>query len=224
MPQTRLGEAAKCGDRGSTRRRILPDRHSAVKSHAASTRPLDQPVLLSAPLVPLPRFLRSGTRSPARHPLYRGLRDRSHVADDKSVAVLAFANVSNDKANEYFSDGISEELLNVLAKVPGLKVTARTSAFHFKGKDLSTSSGQMRPKPRLSRRKTGKAWGVFSRSTILMERRADFGTSRLHDSEPLRQGLIQHQHLLVRMCSDCPRSALPAEKLPSNMFLGDALT
>jgi TolB-like protein/tetratricopeptide (TPR) repeat protein len=56
-------------------------------------------------------------------------------ADDKSVAVLAFANLSDDKANEYFSDGISEELLNVLAKVQGLKVTARTSAFHFKGKD-----------------------------------------------------------------------------------------
>jgi TolB-like protein len=53
----------------------------------------------------------------------------------KSVAVLAFANLSDDKSNEYFSDGISEELLNVLAKVPGLKVTARTSAFHFKGKD-----------------------------------------------------------------------------------------
>jgi TolB-like protein/Tfp pilus assembly protein PilF len=55
--------------------------------------------------------------------------------DQKSVAVLAFANLSDDKANEYFSDGISEELLNVLAKVPGLKVTARTSSFHFKGKD-----------------------------------------------------------------------------------------
>jgi len=55
--------------------------------------------------------------------------------DSKSVAVLAFANLSDDKANEYFSDGISEELLNVLAKVPGLKVTARTSSFHFKGKD-----------------------------------------------------------------------------------------
>lgn len=56
-------------------------------------------------------------------------------APAKSVAVLAFANLSDDKANEYFSDGISEELLNVLAKVPGLKVSARTSAFHFKGKD-----------------------------------------------------------------------------------------
>ncbi len=53
----------------------------------------------------------------------------------QSVAVLAFANLSDDKNNEYFSDGISEELLNVLAKMPELKVSARTSAFHFKGKD-----------------------------------------------------------------------------------------
>src|ERR1019366_6908923 len=60
----------------------------------------------------------------------------SVAPDDKSVAVLAFANLSDDKANEYFSDGISEELLNVLAKVPGLKVTARTSAFYFKDKNV----------------------------------------------------------------------------------------
>ena len=57
-------------------------------------------------------------------------------ADDKSVAVLAFANLSDDKGNEYFSDGISEELLNVLAKIPGLKVAARTSAFYFKDKNV----------------------------------------------------------------------------------------
>jgi TolB-like protein len=57
------------------------------------------------------------------------------AARAKSIAVLAFANLSRDPENEYFSDGISEELLNVLAKIPGLKVSARTSAFHFKGKD-----------------------------------------------------------------------------------------
>ena len=56
--------------------------------------------------------------------------------DAKSVAVLAFANLSDDKGNEYFSDGISEELLNVLAKISGLKVAARTSAFYFKGKEV----------------------------------------------------------------------------------------
>jgi TolB-like protein/Flp pilus assembly protein TadD len=56
------------------------------------------------------------------------------IPAEKSVAVLAFENLSDDKANEYFSDGISEELLNALAKVPGLRVAARTSAFYFKGR------------------------------------------------------------------------------------------
>jgi TolB-like protein/tetratricopeptide (TPR) repeat protein len=60
-------------------------------------------------------------------------------ADDKSVAVLAFANLSDDKANEFFSDGISEELLNVLAKVPGLTVRGRSSGFYFKGKQAKTA-------------------------------------------------------------------------------------
>ncbi len=65
-----------------------------------------------------------------------GQKTAAAPVDEKSVAVLAFANLSDDKANEYFSDGISEELLNVLAKVPGLKVSARTSAFYFKGKEV----------------------------------------------------------------------------------------
>ncbi len=55
--------------------------------------------------------------------------------DQKSVAVLAFANLSDDKNNDSFADSVSEELLHVLSKVRGLKVTARTSAFHFKGRD-----------------------------------------------------------------------------------------
>src|SRR5581483_11061171 len=56
--------------------------------------------------------------------------------NQKSVAVLAFANLSDDKGSEYFSDGISEELLTVLQKIPGLHVAARTSAFSFKGKNV----------------------------------------------------------------------------------------
>ena len=56
---------------------------------------------------------------------------------NKSVAVLAFANLSDDKGSEYFSDGISEELLTVLQKIPGLHVAARTSAFSFKGKNAT---------------------------------------------------------------------------------------
>jgi len=63
-----------------------------------------------------------------------------------SVAVLPFVNMSGDPENEYFSDGLSEELLNVLAKVTELKVAARTSSFHFKGQtgniaDIARSLG-----------------------------------------------------------------------------------
>jgi TolB-like protein/tetratricopeptide (TPR) repeat protein len=53
-----------------------------------------------------------------------------------SIAVLPFVNMSDDKANEYFSDGLTEELLNVLANVPGLRVIARTSSFAYKGKEV----------------------------------------------------------------------------------------
>jgi TolB-like protein/Flp pilus assembly protein TadD len=52
----------------------------------------------------------------------------------KSVAVLPFVNMSGDPKNDYFSDGITEEILDALAQVPNLKVAARTSAFAFKGK------------------------------------------------------------------------------------------
>ena len=52
-----------------------------------------------------------------------------------SIAVLPFADMSAGKDQEYFSDGLAEELTNELAKVPGLKVTGRSSAFQFKGKN-----------------------------------------------------------------------------------------
>jgi TolB-like protein/tRNA A-37 threonylcarbamoyl transferase component Bud32 len=52
-----------------------------------------------------------------------------------SIAVLPFANMSGDRENEYFSDGLAEEIINALAQVSGLKVTARTSAFAFRGKE-----------------------------------------------------------------------------------------
>jgi serine/threonine protein kinase/Flp pilus assembly protein TadD len=56
------------------------------------------------------------------------------AAIQPSVAVLPFANLSADPDNEFFSDGLTEELMNVLARNPGLKVTGRTSSFAFKGK------------------------------------------------------------------------------------------
>src|SRR5215471_2115582 len=52
-----------------------------------------------------------------------------------SIAVLPFVNMSEDKAQEYFSDGLAEEIINALVQIPGLKVTARTSAFAFRGKE-----------------------------------------------------------------------------------------
>ena len=52
-----------------------------------------------------------------------------------SIAVLPFANMSDDKDQDYFSDGLAEEIINLLAQVPGLKVIARTSAFAFRGKE-----------------------------------------------------------------------------------------
>lgn len=55
---------------------------------------------------------------------------------DRSIAVLPFVDLSPKKDQEYFSDGLSEELLNVLAKVPDLKVISRTSAFSYKGKNI----------------------------------------------------------------------------------------
>jgi TolB-like protein/tetratricopeptide (TPR) repeat protein len=56
-----------------------------------------------------------------------------------SIAVLPFVNMSDDKSNEYFSDGLTEELLNVLANVQGLRVIARTSSFAYKGKEVKIS-------------------------------------------------------------------------------------
>jgi serine/threonine-protein kinase len=66
-------------------------------------------------------------------------RDSSEREALPTIAVLPFANLSADKENEYFSDGLAEEIINALTKVPGLRVTARTSSFAFRGKDVEIS-------------------------------------------------------------------------------------
>lgn len=58
------------------------------------------------------------------------------VPDSNTIAVLPFANMSSDPEQEYFSDGITEEILNLLVKIPELKVTSRTSVFTFKGQNV----------------------------------------------------------------------------------------
>lgn len=63
----------------------------------------------------------------------------TETSGQASIAVLPFVNMSADPDQEYFSDGISEELLNLLAKIPDLRVPARTSSFQFKGQNLDIS-------------------------------------------------------------------------------------
>ena len=62
------------------------------------------------------------------------------AADSHSIAVLPFVDMSQAKDQEYFSDGLSEELLNLLAQVPQLRVIARTSSFSFKGKEVDVAT------------------------------------------------------------------------------------
>jgi DNA-binding winged helix-turn-helix (wHTH) protein len=77
-----------------------------------------------------------------------------------SIAVLPFVNISDEAANEYFADGIAEELLNVLSKIPGLRVASHTSAFSFKGSkvDIPTVARKLNVSTILegSVRKSGK--------------------------------------------------------------------
>ncbi|MGE0811850.1 MAG: winged helix-turn-helix domain-containing protein [Vicinamibacterales bacterium] len=70
----------------------------------------------------------------------RARRASDSLADEPSIAVLPFANLSADRENEFFADGLAEEILNVLARVPDLKVIARTSSFTFRGKEQDVSS------------------------------------------------------------------------------------
>src|SRR5256714_5997209 len=100
---------------------------------------------------------------------YKTSSAANSLPNEKSVAVLAFANLSDDKGSEYFSDGISEELLTVLQKIPGLHVAARTSAFSFKGKNATAQEiGQKLAVARLvdgSVRKAGDPGRIAARLT-----------------------------------------------------------
>jgi serine/threonine-protein kinase len=68
-----------------------------------------------------------------------GARDSRPQRDTPSVAVLPFTNLSPDPDNEYFSDGLTEEIISALTHLPGLHVTARTSSFAFRGKEQDVS-------------------------------------------------------------------------------------
>ncbi len=72
--------------------------------------------------------------------------DEIIATERKSIAVLPFVNMSDDPGNEYFSDGISEEILNLLVKSPELRVTSRSSAFSFKGQNVDVPTMAMKLK------------------------------------------------------------------------------
>jgi len=85
---------------------------------------------------PVPLAMGSGSRSgEAATALFNASADSQNDITS-SIAVLPFAHLSSDPDDEYFCDGLAEELLNALARIDGLKVAARTSSFSFKGKDV----------------------------------------------------------------------------------------
>ncbi len=108
-----------------------PAAHAAELAHAAGAawpwRQSAAIALLAAVTVFAP-----ARRSPGN--ACHGSADRGAPSNDKSIAVLPFVDMSQAHDQEYFADGMSEQILDLLAKIPGLKVIARTSSFQFKGK------------------------------------------------------------------------------------------
>ena len=118
-----------CGDAGH----ILLSRHVADDlKHYARWRPylheIGECKVKHGEIIALVNFYTDELGNPQRPQNIRG------AAPAKSVAVLPFVNMSADKHDEYLSDGMTEELINALARVPGLRVPGRTSCFAFKGK------------------------------------------------------------------------------------------
>jgi len=133
---------------GATAQAVITKRFLAPIPRVRAVRdvpePLDDALTRSLARTPVDRFpstaefaaalreIQSGGASP---PLGVPSVERSAL-DKKSIAVLPLANRSADPENEYFSDGMTEEIINVLGKVPGIQVASRTSSFAFKGKDV----------------------------------------------------------------------------------------
>ncbi len=105
---------------------------------------------------------RPAARVSCTSPLPAPVGHSNFDATTPSIAVLPFVNLSDDAANEHFADGLAEELLNVLAKIPGLRVASRTSAFSFKGsKDIDVrdagAQAERRDRARGQRAQGGQA-------------------------------------------------------------------
>src|SRR2546428_5784595 len=115
---------------------VAPEEFIATQTARRMNRMIIAVLVLALGYFVFDKFVFTPRREAALVPAPTSAEPKS-AANAKSVAVLAFANLSDDKGSEYFSDGISEELLTVLQKIPGLHVAARTSAFSFKGKNAT---------------------------------------------------------------------------------------
>jgi TolB-like protein/Tfp pilus assembly protein PilF len=121
------------------------DRSQSVTHHTGKK--LDRAIILILTLAvgyfAIDKFVFDPVRDEAfTETITERLRDEMLIDSygDKSIAVLPFVNMSDDASNEYFSDGISEEVLNLLARISELRVISRSSAFSFKGKDIAIPS------------------------------------------------------------------------------------
>jgi len=113
-----------------TKRFVSPVPH--VKAMRDVPQGIDQVVSRALAKAPVDRFATAAQFAEALRP-----SDASKSAPaQKTVAVLPLANMSADPENEYFSDGMTEEIIGALSKVPGLQVASRTSCFSFKGKEV----------------------------------------------------------------------------------------
>jgi serine/threonine-protein kinase len=111
--------------------RDVPDALDATVTRALARTPVDR----HATAAEFAAALRNALSSPGSTPDGVPVVDRDAL-DKKSIAVLPFTNMSADPENEYFSDGMTEEIINVVGKVPGMQVASRTSSFAFKGKEV----------------------------------------------------------------------------------------
>ena len=132
---------------GATHEAILVQRFTQTPPHATTKRPsvpvyLDRALVKALARVPGERFPTVERFAAALGPSTSGV---SALAEDKSVAVLPFTSMSADPDSQYFGDGIAEEIINALGRLPGLRVAARASAFAFRGKadDLKAIATQL---------------------------------------------------------------------------------
>ena len=112
--------------------RDIPEEVDAAVTRALSRTPVDRYPTAAEFAEALRTISREGGAGPQRTPPDA----QKAAAAPKSIAVLPLTNMSADPENEYFSDGMTEEIINVLSKVPGLQVASRTSCFAFKGKEV----------------------------------------------------------------------------------------